>query len=53
MSDAYSSQLSEPATFVFTDVVGSTKLWAADPDATGRSFAVHDAIVRSVFAPQW
>jgi len=35
-------------TWLFTDVVGSTKLWAADPERTARSFVVHDAIVRSV-----
>lgn len=40
-------QVSENLTFVFTDVVGSTKLWAADPEATASSFAIHDSLVRS------
>lgn len=47
MSEARSGRLVEPAAFVFTDVVGSTRLWAADPEATGRSFLIHDTIVRS------
>ena len=47
MTEARSGQLTEPIAFVFTDVVGSTKLWAADPNATGRSFLIHDAIVRT------
>lgn len=36
-----------PLAFVFTDVVGSTKLWAADPQATSASFVVHDRVVRA------
>ncbi len=47
MTEAQAGRLTEPTAFVFTDVVGSTKLWAADPDATGRSFLIHDALVRS------
>lgn len=42
-----SGRLTPPTAFVFTDVVGSTKLWAADPEATGRSFLIHDAAVRT------
>ncbi|MEZ5167736.1 MAG: adenylate/guanylate cyclase domain-containing protein [Acidimicrobiales bacterium] len=34
-------------TFLFTDVEGSTRLWAADADATARSLEIHDRIVRS------
>ncbi len=33
-------------TFLFTDVEGSTRLWAADTQATARSFVIHDKIVR-------
>jgi predicted ATPase/class 3 adenylate cyclase len=33
-------------TFLFTDVEGSTRLWAADRDAMSASLVVHDAIVR-------
>ena len=33
-------------TFLFTDVEGSTKLWAADKDAMSASLFVHDAILR-------
>ncbi|MEM7141952.1 MAG: adenylate/guanylate cyclase domain-containing protein [Actinomycetota bacterium] len=33
-------------TFLFTDVEGSTRLWAADADATARSLERHDEIVR-------
>ena len=34
-------------TFLFTDVEGSTRLWAADADSMGASLRVHDDIVRS------
>lgn len=47
MTEGQAGRLTEPITFVFTDVVGSTKLWAAAPDATGRSFLIHDSLVRS------
>ncbi len=47
VTEARSGRLTEPTAFVFTDVVGSTKLWAADPEATGRSFVLHDSIVRT------
>lgn len=33
-------------TFLFTDVEGSTRLWAADADTTARSLERHDEIVR-------
>ena len=33
-------------TFLFTDVEGSTRSWAADADAMSASLRVHDAIVR-------
>jgi len=33
-------------TFLFTDVEGSTRLWATDPDAMSASLRVHDAILR-------
>ena len=33
-------------TFLFTDVEGSTRLWAADTDAMAVSLRVHDAILR-------
>ena len=33
-------------TFLFTDVEGSTRLWAADSDAMAASLRVHDDIVR-------
>jgi predicted ATPase/class 3 adenylate cyclase len=33
-------------TFLFTDVEGSTRQWAANPDAMSASLAVHDAILR-------
>ena len=34
-------------TFLFTDVQGSTLLWAADKDAMSASLLVHDSILRS------
>ena len=34
------------ATFLFSDVVGSTRLWAADPDAMSDSLRIHDRLVR-------
>jgi predicted ATPase/class 3 adenylate cyclase len=34
-------------TFLFTDVEGSTRLWAADKDAMSASLLVHDAILRA------
>ena len=33
-------------TFLFTDVEGSTRLWARDPDAMSASLRVHDVVVR-------
>jgi class 3 adenylate cyclase len=33
-------------TFFFTDIEGSTRLWAADPDAMGTALERHDEIVR-------
>ena len=33
-------------TFLFTDVEGSTRLWAADKDAMSASLLVHDAMLR-------
>lgn len=33
-------------TFLFTDVEGSTRLWAADPTATARSLEIHDEIIK-------
>jgi predicted ATPase/class 3 adenylate cyclase len=33
-------------TFLFTDVEGSTRLWAADSDAMSASLLVHDGIVK-------
>ncbi len=33
-------------TFLFTDIEGSTKLWAADPEAMSASLHEHDEIVR-------
>jgi predicted ATPase len=33
-------------TFLFTDVEGSTRLWAADAEATARSLELHDVIIR-------
>jgi class 3 adenylate cyclase len=34
--------------FLFTDVEGSTRRWAADPDGMSASLVVHDAAVRDV-----
>lgn len=36
--------------FLFTDVVGSTRLWAADEDAMSASLRVHDEVVRDELA---
>jgi class 3 adenylate cyclase len=33
-------------TFLFTDVEGSTRLWAADTESMSASLLVHDALVR-------
>jgi len=35
-------------TFLFTDVEGSTRLWAADADAMSASLKVHDEVLRGV-----
>lgn len=42
-----SRRTTELSTFVFTDVEGSTPLWAADPTAMSASLALHDSIVRT------
>ncbi len=35
--------------FLFTDIVGSTMLWAADPEGMRTDLAAHDEILQSVF----
>ena len=42
-----SAQPSGTVTFLFTDVEGSTRLWAADSGAMSMSLLVHDAVLRS------
>jgi predicted ATPase/class 3 adenylate cyclase len=37
-------------TFLFSDVVGSTRLWAADPDAMSGSLRLHDQIFNETIA---
>lgn len=37
-------------TFFFSDVVGSTRLWAADPDAMSASLRIHDQIFNETIA---
>ena len=37
-------------TFLFTDVVGSTRLWAADPEAMSAALRVHDQILTDTVA---
>ena len=34
------------ASFLFTDVEGSTRFWQTDPEAMAEALARHDAIVR-------
>ncbi len=40
----------DPLTFLFTDVEGSVRLWAADIDGTARSFFYHDEIIKGTIA---
>ncbi len=35
-------------TYLFTDVEGSTRLWAADTEGTARSFETHNQLIESV-----
>jgi predicted ATPase len=37
-------------TFLFSDVVGSTRLWAADAEAMSASLRIHDQIFRDAFS---
>ena len=37
-------------TFLFTDVEGSTRLWAADAEAMSEALRVHDAVLRETIA---
>ena len=37
-------------TFLFSDLVGSTKLWAKDPDAMSASLRIHDQIFTETIA---
>ena len=37
-------------TFLFSDVVGSTRLWAADPEAMSASLQIHDRIFNDTIA---
>ena len=45
-----SSPPSGTLTFLFTDVEGSTRLWAEDPTAMSASLRVHDAALREVIS---
>jgi predicted ATPase/class 3 adenylate cyclase len=53
MRDCYMQDEGHPqrpsgtVTFLFTDVEGSTRLWAADADAMSASLLVHDEVLRS------
>src|SRR5688572_15897803 len=42
-----SIQSNNTATFLFTDIKGSTKLWEQQPDAMSTTLARHDAILRA------
>ena len=35
-------------TFLFTDVEGSTRLWAADTEGTAQAMAIHDELIKAV-----
>ena len=37
-------------TFLFSDLVGSTRLWAKDPDAMSESLRIHDQIFTETIA---
>ncbi len=37
-------------TFLFTDIEGSTRRWAADPEQMSRELAVHDEVLRGAVA---
>jgi class 3 adenylate cyclase/tetratricopeptide (TPR) repeat protein len=37
-------------TFLFTDIVGSTRLWESDPDAMRRALEQHDEIIRTAIS---
>jgi class 3 adenylate cyclase len=37
-------------TFLFSDVVGSTRLWAANPEAMSASLRIHDQIFNATIA---
>lgn len=45
--EAMTTGPSGTVTFLFTDVEGSTRLWAADKDAMSASLLAHDAILRT------
>jgi predicted ATPase/class 3 adenylate cyclase len=45
-----STRPAEPATFVLTDVEGSTRLWERDPESMGLAMARHDRLIASVVA---
>ena len=47
MADATSRGPSGTVTFLFSDVEGSTPLWASAPEAMAASLFVHDRVVRS------
>ena len=37
-------------TFLFTDIEGSTRLWATDKEAMSASLMAHDAVLNEVFS---
>ncbi len=51
-TDAHPEELpSGQATFLFTDIQGSTKRWEADPDGMRLALASHDAVLVSAIEP--
>ena len=50
MPDQQPSIPSGTVTFLFSDVVGSTRLWAENPDAMSASLRIHDEIFREAAA---
>lgn len=46
MHESPAAEHAVPLTFLFTDVEGSVRLWAADIDGTAHSFELHDELIR-------
>ena len=45
-SEGSDDNIAAPATFLFTDIEGSTEKWEQEPERMAKAVAAHDALLR-------